>query len=600
MPSAFVRTLTAVATVEASRSNLANESESQGVGSGGGLEAALASTVRTSSVVSGNELLAQSLIDVGATHFFFVLGGPMMEANRLMVDKGMKAIDVRHEQAAAMMAHAFSRVTGQVAVASGCSGPGALNLLTGIGHAWADGVPIVALGGASPAFQTGMGSFQEVDQLECFRPVTKWCTRVTHPGRIPDVVEDAFRRARSGRPGPVYIDLPADVLYGEVATTEDDPDSGQIRIHKVHPPKLHRSQADPGDVATAATLLASAQRPMILAGSGVAWSRAHDELRELVELVGVPFYTTPQARGVIPEDHPLALIAARSAAFGETDLILVVGTRFNYVVSFAQPPRFNADATLIQIDIDPAEFGHNRAIDVALQGDAQAVLRQLIAACRPLFGGRQRSAWVEKLTEVHERKSAAHEQMISTDQKPIHPLRLAKEVRDAIGRDTILVVDGAVILAAGRQTIPSYLPNHRFNSGVWGTMGVGLPFAIGAKIAAPEKRVLVLHGDGAFGMNGMEIDTAVRHSLPIVCVISNNGQWAGGSAPAPGKVLGHVRYDKMAEGLGAHGEYVDDPDDIRPAIERAFASCRPAVVNVIVDKDGEVGPQASFTQFQAI
>jgi acetolactate synthase-1/2/3 large subunit len=553
----------------------------------------------TSSVTTGNDLLAQALVDVGTTHYFFVLGGPMIGADNLVAEKGIRTIDVRHEQAAAMMAHAFSRVTGKVAVASGCSGPGALNMLTGIGHAWADGVPVVALGGASPAFQNGMGAFQEVDQIECFRPVTKWCYRVTHPGRIPDVIDEAFRRARTGRPGPVYIDLPADVLYGE-AELKDDARFGQIRRRRVTPPRIHRPLADPADVRAAADLLAAAERPIVLAGSGVNWSDAHEELRELVELAGIPFYTTPQSRGMIPEDHPLALIAARSAAFRDTDLVLVVGTRLNYVVSFAHSPRFNHAAKLIQIDIDPAEFGHNREVDVALQGDVRAILRQLVSECRSRFGRRRRSAWVQALTAVHDKKTAEHEVAVSTDEKPIHPLRLAKEVRDAIGRDTILVVDGSVILTAGRQTIPSYLPNHRFNSGVWGTMGVGLPFAIGAKLAAPEKRVLVLHGDGSFGMNGMEIDTAVRHNIPVVCVISNNGAWGGGSPTDAGRLIGHARYDKMAEALGAYGDYVEDPDQIRPAIERAFASGRAAVVNVIVAPQASTGPQMGFTQFQAI
>jgi thiamine pyrophosphate-dependent acetolactate synthase large subunit-like protein len=553
----------------------------------------------TSSETTGNALLAQALADAGLTHYFFVLGGPMMGADNGIAQKGIRMIDVRHEQAAAMMAHAFSRVTGTVGVASGCSGPGALNLLTGIGHAWADGVPVVALGGASPAFQNGMGAFQEVDQLECFRPVTKWCYRVTHPGRIPDVIDEAFRRARTGRPGPVYIDLPADVLYGTVEL-KDDARFGQVRPRRVTPPRIHRPLADPADVAAAADLLAAAERPIVLAGSGVNWSEAHAELRELVELAGIPFYTTPQSRGMIPEDHPLALIAARSAAFRDADVVLVVGTRLNYVVSFAHSPRFNHDAKLIQVDIDPTEFGHNREVDVALQGDVRAVLTQLVAECRSRFGGRSRSAWVQTLTAVHEKKTAEHEAAISTGEKPIHPLRLAKEVRDVIRRDDILVVDGSVILTAGRQTIPSYLPNHRFNSGVWGTMGVGLPFGIGAKLAAPDKRVLVLHGDGSFGMNGMEIDTAVRHSIPIVCVISNNGAWGGGAPADAGRMLGHVRYDRMAEGLGAYSEYVEDPEEIGPAIERAFASGRPAVVNVIVAPQATTGPQMGFTQFQAI
>jgi acetolactate synthase-1/2/3 large subunit len=397
----------------------------------------------------------------------------------------------------------------------------------------------------------------------------------------------------------VYIDLPADILYGEV-DFKNDSNFGQIRRRRVSPPTVHRPLADPSAVRAAADLIAAAERPIVLAGSGVSWSEAHRELRELVELAGLPFYTTPQSRGMIPEDHPLALIAARSAAFRDADLILVVGTRLNYVVSYTHSPRFNAAAKLIQIDIDPTEFGHNREVDVALEGDVRAVLGQLVTECKSRFGARKRSAWVEKLTAIHEKKTAEHEIVISTDQQPIHPLRLAKEVRDVIGRDTILVVDGSVILTAGRQTIPSYLPNHRLNSGVWGTMGVGLPFGIGAKLAAPDKRVLVLHGDGSFGMNGMEIDTAVRHNIPVVCVISNNGQWGGGTDSDAGRAIGHPRYDKMAEGLGAFGEYVEDPADIRPAIERAFASGRPAVVNVIVDGAAETGPQAGFTRFKAI
>ncbi len=540
-------------------------------------------------MTTGNDLLAQSLAEVGVKDFFFILGGPLGDVYRRMVELGLRGVDVRHEQAGAMMAHAYSRVSGKVGVAMGCSGPGALNMLTGVATAWADGAPIVAIGGSSPSFQDAMNTFQEVDQVEVFRPVTKWAMRVNAPARIPDVVEEAFQRARGGRPGPVYLDFPADVLFGSVA--EKAPEGKEasrpfkIPIRPAIPPQVRRSLADPADVERAARLLADAERPLIVSGTGVIWSEASDELRTVVETVGAPFYTTPQGRGVIPEDHPLALLGARSAAWRDADVVLVVGTRLNHMIGFGRPPRFHPDATFIQIDIEQEQIGHNRAVDVGLLGDAKAVLGQLATAARPLFEGRARSDWVEGLTEVHIRKAAEHEERCSTDQRPIHPLRLAKEVRDFVGKDTIVVVDGQEILVYCRQTIPSFRPGHRLNPGPFGTMGVGIPFAIGAKIAAPDRQVVVVHGDGSFGMNGMEIDTAVRHDVPIICIISNNAGWTA-TRPGPlrpGRDLGHTRYDIVSEGLGAHVEYVDDPAEIRPALERAAASGRPAVINVITD-----------------
>jgi acetolactate synthase-1/2/3 large subunit len=540
-------------------------------------------------MVTGNDLLAGALRDLGVKDFFFIMGGPMSDATRQMFDLGIRGIDVRHEQAAAMMAHAYSRVSGDVGVAMGCSGPGALNLLTGIATAWADGAPVVALGGASPSFQNGMGAFQEVDQLAIFRPVTKWSMRLTDPSRIPDTVEEAFTRARTGKPGPVYLDFPADVLYANVPeSSEPKADATrpfQIPIRTAARRPLPRPLADPADIARAAQYLADAERPIIISGTGVLWSEAWDELRSLVELTGIPFFSTPQGRGVIEEDHPLSLLAARSAAFREADVVLVAGTRLNHMIGFGRPPRFAEDATFIQIDIAPDEIGHNRPVDVGLVGDAKVVLRQLVDEARPAFADRPaRSAWVDKLAAIDARKAAEHEAAISTDQVPIHPLRLAKEVRDVAARDGILVVDGHEILNFSRQTIPSYVPRHRLNSGPFGTMGVGVPFAIGAKVARPEAQVIVVQGDGSFGMNGMEIDTALRHSIPIVCVIGNNAGWtAVGRGARPGTWLGHTRYDRMFEALGAHTELVEDPAGIRPALERAIASGKPAVVNVLTD-----------------
>lgn len=539
-------------------------------------------------MVTGNDLLAGSLRDLGVKDYFFIMGGPMSDATKLIFQHGIRGIDVRHEQAAAMMAHAYSRVSGEVGVAMGCSGPGTLNLLTGIATAWADGSPVVALGGSSPSFQNGMGAFQEVDQLSIFEPVTKWAIRLTDPSRIPDTVEEAFMRARSGKPGPVYLDFPADVLYGsvpEASTGKGDATRPfSIPIRTAMPHKLLRPMADQADVARAARLLGDAQRPLIISGTGVLWSEAWDELRALVDLTGIPFFATPQGRGVIEEDHPLSLLGARSAAFREADVVLVVGTRLNHMIGFGRPPRFAADATFIQIDITPEELGHNRPVEIGLLGDAKMVLGQLADESKPLFAGQVASEWVAHLKAIHERKSAEHEVLISTDQRPIHPLRLLKEIRDVVDRDSILAVDGHEILSFARQTIPSYVPRHRLNSGPFGTMGVGIPFGIGAKIAAPDKQVVVIQGDGSFGMNGMEMDTAIRFNIPIVVVIGNNAGWTStGRGARPGTFLGYTRYDQMFEGLGAYTEFVEEPDAIRPALERAIASGRPAIVNVLTD-----------------
>jgi acetolactate synthase-1/2/3 large subunit len=265
-------------------------------------------------------------------------------------------------------------------------------------------------------------------------------------------------------------------------------------------------------------------------------------------------------------------------------VLLLIGTRINYVIGHLAPPRFNPDARLIQVDIDPAEIGHNHPADVGIVGDAHAVLEQLVDAADGRVDARRFETWRTHLGEVEAQKRVDAESAMSTDQQPIHPLRLCKEVRDFVDRDAILVVDGQEILNYGRQSIPTFVARHRLNSGVFGTMGVGLPFGIGAKVAKPDKQVLVLHGDGSFGLNAMELDTAARCNIPVVTVVSLNGGWtADPMRDKPGRDLGYTAFHKMAEALGCHGEYVEQPDGIRPALERAFAAGCPALVNVLTD-----------------
>ena len=530
--------------------------------------------------ITGSEVLAQALRSQGVDTMFYLMGGPMLETEAACIQLGIRAIDHRHEQAAAFAAHAWTRVTRRPGVCMAASGPGATNLLTGVATAFTDCAPLVAIGGSSPRVYLGMEAFQEIDQLAVFKPVTKWAERIYDAKRIPDVVATAFRQATSGRPGPVYIDLPGDVLGEKV----EDNAVTYPAAWKAAP----RTLGDPAAIKEAIALLARAERPIIVAGSGVWWSDGAAALRAFVDATGIPFWTKPISRGLIPEDHALSFLNARSTAFAESDCVLAVGTRFDWMIQFGRPPRFSADMKVIHVDVDPAELGHNRPVDVPIAGDARAVLEQLRAEADGKVNPKRYAPWTGKLRTLDAEKGAEQDKAMSRDELPMHPLRLCKEVRDFLKRDAILVVDGQEILNFGRQAIPTYTPGHRLNSGAFGTMGVGLPSGVGAKLAKPDTQVLVLHGDGSFGINAMDIDTAVRHNIPVVTVISNNGGWTADAPwsrplPKPGRNLGYTRYDRLAVDLGAHGEFVEKPHEIRPALERAFASGKPAVVNVITD-----------------
>ena len=537
--------------------------------------------------MTGNELLARALRRSGVDDLFFLMGGPMIGCENACLGQGIRMIDVRMEQAASMMANAYSRLGRRVGVCMAASGPGTVNLLTGVANASVDGAPVFAIGGASPVSEAGMGAFQEIDQLALARPITKWAERCYDPRRIPELVSTAIRHALSGKPGPVYLDMPGDVLYADVPEESID--------WSVTPFEPARPAGAAGDVERALAIISGSERAVLLSGSGILWSAAHEELRALVEAAEIPFYATPQGRGTIEEDHRLSFVAARSTAFREADCIVLVGTRLNYVVNYARPPRFSADAKLIQIDIDPSEIGRSRPVDAAIVGDAKTVLQQLVSAGN-LHPDRRR-AWVDHLAELNRKKLAAAEEQLGVDQKPIHPLRLCKEIRDFMDRDAVLSVDGQEILNYARQSIPIFTPGHSLNSGPFGTMGVGLPFGLGAKVALPDSQVIVLHGDGSFGINGFELDTAVRHDLPVITVISNNGGWTALDSFKAGRDLGFSRYHDVASGFGCYAERVEEPDEIRPALERAKASGKPALLNVITDAHARAPGSVSFTSY---
>ncbi|HZP46096.1 MAG TPA: thiamine pyrophosphate-binding protein [Candidatus Binataceae bacterium] len=538
--------------------------------------------------LSGNELVVRALKDEGVETVFYLTGGPMVDVAAGCI-KHFRAVDVRHEQAAAMAAHAYSRVLARPGVCFAASGPGVTNLITGVGNAYLDAVPVVALGGASAIAQEGMGAFQEMRQVEMFKPITKFSERVFDTRRIPEIINKAFRIATGGQPGPVYVDLPGDVLYRKV-------DESEVIFPK-RPHSVPRVSGDPAMVQRAIAMLRQARRPLILTGTGIIWSGAMAELTEFVELSGIPFYTTPQGRGVIAEDHELSFLGARNFAWKEADVVLVVGTRLNFIVGFGLPPRWSENAKFIQVDIADEEIGRNRPVEIGIVGDAKMVLRQLIDEAGKPFP--RNHEWLEVLRSQDTRAQEKAVALLNSNSKPIHPLRLCREVRDFMDRDAILVVDGHEILNFARQSIPIHAAGHSVNAGPNGCMGVAVPFGLGAKVAKPNTQVIVLSGDGSFGMNGMEIDTMVRHNIPALIVISNNGGWAGVGGMDAGRDLGFSRYDKMAEVFGAYGEFVERPEEIRPALERAAASGKPAVVNVVTDPHAR-SSTVSFANYRAI
>lgn len=538
--------------------------------------------------LTGSEILARSLKNEGTDVLFFLMGGPMLLAESSVIKEGIRAIDVRHEQAAAFMGQAYSRLLQKPSVCMAASGPGVINLTTGIANALIDCAPVVAIGGSSPISQFGRQVFQEIDQLAIMKGCTKWADRVYNLKRIPEQVNAAFQRAMTGKPGPVYLDFPGDILYNKIPEEQVDWSlSGRPLLGA-------RPMGDQARIDELIEALLKAKQPIILSGSGVIWSQGWAELQALVEKAGIPFYTTPQGRGVLPDDHPLTFPTMRSSAFRDTDLIVIVGTRMNYIIGHAAPPRFGQQAKIARIDIDADEIASSpRKVDIGIVGDCRTVLQQILEQMGGRVDADRYAAWRKKLADGNAAKMAASDDKVDLKAEPVHPLRLCDEVKDFMQRDAILVVDGQEILNYGRQSMPTFEPGHRLNSGPFGTMGVGLPFALGAKVAKPDKQVICVHGDGSFGLNAMELDTAVRHKIPVLVVISLNGGWtADPQRDKPGRELGYTRYDKMAEALGCYGEYVEKPDDIRPALQRAQKQVdqgRVAVVNVKTDYRARAG-----------
>ncbi len=530
------------------------------------------------SKVTGGQLVVRTLKQEGVECVFALCGGHIDPIMQACIKENIRLVDVRHEQAAVFMAEGWARVTGKPGVALVTAGPGITNTITSLWNASECFSPLIVFGGKSILTEFEMGSLQYMDALAVVAPVTKWRRSGYETKRIAEYVSMAARQALSGRPGPVYLEFPWDVLGAEV----EEEEAIMPRSYRT----TARPQGDPDLIKQAVDLLLSAERPVVIAGSGVKWSGAGKELQELIELIKLPLILAQMARGTVPEDHPLCFGPTRVGT-RQADVVLILGTRLNYVLNYGRPPLFAGDGKWIQVDIEATEIGHNRPIDVGITGDVRAVLKQMIAEARDRCQGRQELPWITECREYVRGRQEQLEDRMNSDSVPIHPARMCKEIRDFLDRDATVVTDGANVTLWGAAIIKAYEPDHWFDNAPTGCLGVGTSFAIAAKIARPDKQVLLLSGDGAFGFNAMEFDTMVRHNIPVVCIIGNDGAWGQikqGQIARGGEIvateLSISRYDKMVEGLGGYGEFVENPADIRPALERAFASGLPACINV--------------------
>ncbi len=541
--------------------------------------------------ITGAALLARSLKQQGVDYLFGVVGFPVTAFATQAQRAGIRYIGMRNEQAASYAAQAAGYLTGRAQAATVVSGPGVIHAIAGLANAQKNCWPMILIGGASAVYQNGMGAFQEENQVMAVHQFTKYAHAVERVERIPFYVEQAVRHALHGRPGAVYLDLPDDILTGEA-------DQGSVE-EAATVPDAPRALAPDDAVGAAIDALKSAANPLVIVGKGMAWSRAEAEVREFIERTQLPYLATPMGKGVVPDDHPLSVAPARTFALQNADLIFLMGARLNWILHFGLPPRYRPGVRVVQLDIAAEEIGTNVPAEVALVGDGRAIVGQInrLLESRP-WQYPEETTWRSGLESAAAENEAITAQMMADDRVPMNYQRVLRDVRDTLPRDTIIVSEGANTMDIGRTILPNLEPRTRLDAGSYGTMGVGMGFAIAAAATNPGKRIVAVEGDSAFGFSGMEMETICRHGLPITTVVINNNGIGGGVSelrpgvpPPPSVLLPGARYEKVIEAFGGRGFYVSEPGQLRPALEAANGGDGPALVHVAIDPRAQRKPQ---------
>lgn len=536
--------------------------------------------------LDGGQLVAEMLVREKVRYVFSVSGGVLNPVYDACEERGIQIIHTRHEAAAAFMADGWARTTGDPGVVLTTLGPGVTNVVTPIFTALRATSPIVVLAGQAGTTSKDLEPGMSVDPIPILTSITKWAKTVGSTSRIPEYVSGAFRHALSGRPGPVFLEFPGDVLRGRAEpATADLPIPGSSRP-SARPP------ADPTSLEAAVDLIAKAERPLLLAGSGVWWSGASKELKDFVEAAELPFFLARAGRGSVPEDHPLCFgpgyLPANPVleeAFKRTDLVLCVGHRLDFDLGFGLANSLNSAAGVIQVDIEATEIGRYRPVQVGIVADARAALDGLRKALR--HSTRSRAPWLMDLEEGRNQWINAMTQAASTTENPMHPLRFLRGISEALPRECVIVTSHGNIDFWGDVHFRVYQPGGYLRAGQSGCLGAEIPYGVAAKLARPNEPVVVIVGDGGFGYHCMELDTASRYGIPLIIALGNDSSWGAIALPqereygrAIATSLQFRHYEGIAEILGGHGELVVSPDEVTPAVLRALDTGLPSVLNV--------------------
>jgi acetolactate synthase-1/2/3 large subunit len=527
----------------------------------------------------GGRLIARRLRAHGVSKLFTLSGGHLFSIYDGCRAEGIELVDFRHEQSAAFAAEGWAKVTRSVGVCALTAGPGVTNGMSAIASASQNGSPLVVLGGRAPQLRWGQGSLQEIDHVPFIRPLVKLAATAFSTEEIPGLLEEAIRVALAPPSGPVFLDFPLDQVFmeapePELASASSEPWRGE--------------GADERAVDRAAALLATAERPVIMAGTGLYWGRGEGSLRALAESVRIPVFLNGLGRGCLPADHELCFSRARSKALGEADVALVIGVPLDFRLGFGAV--FADDANVIAVDVAQPQRDYPRSVQAELYGALPATLDALRGRVPPASGA-DRETWVAALRGVEAARRMGEAAELEDQRAPLHPMRLYGELAKVLDRDAVIVGDGGDFVSYAGRVVDSYEPGCWVDPGPFGCLGSGLGYAAAAKLAHPYRQVVALLGDGAFGFSGMELDTLARHRIPVVVVIGNNGIWALEKHPmealygysVAAELRPGTRYDLVAEALGCHASLVERPLQLRAALEAAFRSGKPAVVNVLTD-----------------
>ncbi len=525
---------------------------------------------------TGGRYLARLLKEYGMTHLFTLSGGHIMELYEGCADVGVPVIDFRHEQAAGFAAEAAARLTRKIGVCAVTAGPGVLNVVTAVANAWRSQTPMIVIGGQAAQPTIGKGALQEMDHVAIMQPITRWATRITKPSEIADTLARAFQAATSEVPGPVFLEVPMDVIFDRA------PESPPYVDDEIQP-----YDASSQSVRETAELLGAAQRPVLLIGSQILFSEVAPEIRGIVETLGIPTFTNGMARGILGAEHPLLFLHSRRKALTEADVVILAGVPLDFRLNYGES--ISAEAKLIRIDRDPNELKRNKPGDVSEWTDPGVFLAALARmAPEPPHGWK---SWKETLRQEEAAREARMAAEAASSARPVNPLRLCAEINKMLTPDSIVIGDGGDIIGTAAYVIRPRGLGQWLDAGPLGTLGAGAPYAIAAKLLRPQSDVWVVFGDGAFGLNGMEYDTAVRFNLPFVGVIGNDAAWTQikrAQIPFYGRAIATEllpsRYDQMVEALGGWGTWVEDTADLPTALEAALQSQKPALVNVRISE----------------